>query len=244
MFFPVETTPLPTGAQEGRGWTPFLSEYPDVSEELRFARRVYPLPETTAAAFIKRMGLVEKWRGGEHNVYRIANDPEHVIKMSLSGSGAGFVLSEKRSHDGGAAAAELGMARSSLRDYIQRLQLANEYFRDDMKVLGVLFDEAAWQQKLVHQQRYRGEQASTSGEIDAMMKKYGFQRLKDANLGKALIGVTYYHQKNNILVSDCLPKNFRTVNGEAVPFDIVIAEPKGRMREFTMSNIMEPEATE
>jgi len=238
-IFPVETSLLPTGAKEGLGWTPFLPEHPDVSEELRFARRVYPLPETTAEAFIKRMGLVEKWRGGEHNVYRIENDPEHVIKMSLSGSGAGFVLSGKRGHGGGAAEMELGLARSSLRDYIQRMQLANEYFRDDMKVLGVLFDEAAWQQKLVHQQRYRGEQASTSGEIDAMMKKYGFRRLKDTNLGKALVGVTYYHQKNNILITDCHPKNFRTVNGEAVPFDIVIAEPEDRMREFAMSQLTE-----
>ena len=73
--------PLPTGAQDGLGWTPFLPKRPSLSDELNFARRVYPLPEKSAADFIKRMGLEEKWHGGEHTGFRAENDPGHVFKI-------------------------------------------------------------------------------------------------------------------------------------------------------------------
>jgi len=224
--------PLPPRAQVGLGWTPFLPERPSLSDELVFARRVYPLPEKTAADFIKRMGLVESWHGGEHTVYLTKSHPDYVFKMSDQGSGAGFILMSSTKGD------ELGLTRSTLRRYIQRMELTNQYFEDDMKVLGVVFDEGDYQQKLVHQQKYRGEQASTYEEIAAAMKKAGFRRLKDANItNPMLVGSTYYHPKHNILVGDCHPRNFRTIEGDAVPIDIIIAEPEGNLCKFAKANV-------
>jgi hypothetical protein len=224
--------PLPTGAQDGLGWTPFLPQRPSLSDELSFARRVYPLSENTAADFIKRKGLVESWHGGEHTVFLTKNDPEHVYKMSDQGSGAGFFIASSTQGD------KLGLTRSTLRRYIQRMKLTNRSFGDDMKVLGVVWDEGDHVQKLVHRQKYRDEQESTREEIAAAMRKAGFRPLKDDNItNHMLAGSTWYHPKNNILVGDCHPRNFRTVAGEAVPIDIIIAEPEGAMLKFAKANV-------
>ena len=224
-------TPLPPGAQEGLGWTPFLPKRPSLSDELNFACRVYPLPEKTAADFIKRMGLEEKWHGGEHTVFRAENHPNHVFKMSDQGSGAGFFIASSTQGD------KLGLTRSTLRRYIQRMKLVNACFRDDMKVLGVVYDEGDCVLKLVHQQKYRGEQESTREEIAAAMRNAGFRPLKDDNItNHMLVGSTWYHAKNNILAGDCHPRNFRTVAGVSVPIDIIITEPEGTMRKFAIKN--------
>jgi hypothetical protein len=224
--------PLPTGAQEGRGWTPFLPDRPDLSDEMRFARRVFPLPDDTAADFIKRLGLIERWHGGEHTVYMAESDPRHVFKISINGTGGDFVLMSSTKGD------RLGLRRATLRAYVKRLKLVNENFGDDMKVLGVVFDKEAWQTKIVHQQRYRGEQESTYDEIADSMKKLGFQKIADDNItNQALAKGTFYHKKNNILVGDCHPRNFRTIDGEATPIDVVITQPEGPMREFALANV-------
>jgi len=224
--------PLPTGAQDGLGWTPFLPKRPSLSDELNFARRVYPLPEKTAADFVKRMTLEEKWHGGEHTVFLTKKDPEHVFKMSDQGSGAGFFIASSTQGD------KLGLTRSTLRRYIQRMKLVNICFRDDMKVLGVVYDEGDCVQKLVHQQKYRGEQESTREEIATAMRAAGFRPLKDDNItNRMLVGSTWYHSKNNILVGDCHPRNFRAVAGETVPIDIIITEPDGAMLKFAKANV-------
>jgi hypothetical protein len=100
--------------------------------------------------------------------------------------------------------------------YLRRLRLANAELGDDIYLHGVI-DSPGGPRLVTSQRHVRGE-AATVREIARHFTTAGFRQINEK---------TFYHVKENLLVSDAHGANvFRTPEGVTVPFDVAVQQPR------------------
>lgn len=185
---------------------------------------------------ITRLGLVPEFdvsalgveivKGGEHEVYW-SEDKSMVHKVTFADS-FGYIVDEL---EGLSERTFLNETRLQLRpalpsEYMIRWAILDEVFGVQTHFDGLLRrsrDEFSF----VISQRFVGDapgRMPTWEETEAFMTSFGFFKV-DPNLVRTreVQGVTWYRQRDGVLITDALPRNFRIEAGGAVmPIDLVV----------------------
>jgi len=105
-------------------------------------------------------------------------------------------------------------------EYLERLQLQNQLFSDDIRLLGVALER----EKLViitSQEAIRGTEAS-GDEMLAFMAKLWFKPLTGLSLGRPG-ALAFYRDLDEVAAFDAHPGNFvKDDNGVVLPIDLVL----------------------
>lgn len=118
-------------------------------------------------------------------------------------------------------------------EYLKRLDLHNEVFEDEIKVIGIQSNGRL----VISQPLLLGGEPSES-EIEDFMKNGGFQRVPfdKQDLPHNLAMTAWYHLGAKLIVVDARPPNFKKVNGQTLlPIDLMIATLDVQMCEILSS---------
>ncbi|NBV25078.1 MAG: hypothetical protein EBS05_24555 [Proteobacteria bacterium] len=105
-------------------------------------------------------------------------------------------------------------------EYLERLQLQNELFTDDIRLVGVAIERN--QTVIVtSQEAIRGRDV-TAEEMTAFMRKLWFQPLHGLSLGRPG-SLAFYRDLDEVAAFDAHPGNFvKDDNGVVLPIDLVL----------------------
>jgi hypothetical protein len=152
--------------------------------------------------------------GVEHDVF-YNQQTGRWIKITRPGKG-GKQIQARHAHPG--VRATLATEDASLAAYLRRLMLANTRLGDDFWLHGVVDTRTG--PRIVISQRHVGGEPATVLEIANHFVTEGFLRVN---------AKTFYHPRENLLVSDAHRANvFKTPMG-IVPFDVGVQEPEGHL---------------
>lgn len=115
-------------------------------------------------------------------------------------------------------------------EYLDRLDLQNELFGDDLRVEGFLKNG-----KLVTSQSALVGTEPTEKEIEGLLKKLGWQRVP-ANqqlLPDKLMATAWVHPGEGVVMVDARPPNFKkTENGDILAIDLMLVKAVGELQSF------------
>ena len=135
-------------------------------------------------------------RGAEHEVYLHVRGTR-VIKITRKSEPASYGFGISLNHDGqGATAGE----------YLNRLQLQNQIFNDDVRLEGV--HAATGNTRIITSQPFIDGDPAAPAQIDVYMDGKGFEKLAEG---------AYYDPVTGVLVHDLFPRN-------------VVVTPQGKVR--------------
>lgn len=115
-------------------------------------------------------------------------------------------------------------------EYLRRLELQNDLFGDDIKVLGL----TPANRFAISQPRLKGEDPSEN-EIKQVLEAAGWQRvpMKLQDLPTTLMGSAWWHREEQVIMLDARKPNFKkTSEGAVLPIDLVLADLSAEMREL------------
>jgi hypothetical protein len=139
-------------------------------------------------------------RGGEHQVY-FHRAKQRYLKATLLERQLGYGIA-LGSHVRGASPSE----------YLDRLDLQNQIFDDDIRLERVVI-KAGKPVIVISQPAIKGEHPPPTA-LDELMVAKGYEKLTDG---------AYYDAKSGLLVFDLFPRNaIRAVDGRIYPIDPVI----------------------
>ncbi len=105
-------------------------------------------------------------------------------------------------------------------EYLTRLRLANAKLGDAIRFLGLVVTAAGWQ--LVTSQPNVPGGPPSPHDVEQFFRWNRFRQVNEK---------TYYRADDNLLVGDAHTGNLKlTVNGDVVPFDLLLCEPHGPLR--------------
>jgi hypothetical protein len=172
------------------------------------------------------------FQGGEHRVF-VPEEAETITKHTLKGE-FGRVMDERDLLDPRQMrnVRQLTLRGALPSEYLTRLAIMSEIFGLDTDYLGrVGVDESmATSQPFVPQDE--GTVISEEA-VQGFMEGHGFARVDEKHIAIPEIKkATWYRQRDGLLVTDALPRNFRqTPDGILVPVDLVIVPiPPGASR--------------
>jgi hypothetical protein len=161
--------------------------------------------------------------GGEHAVE--INDVLGLVFKSTHPGKFGYSADVELIHPRGWKAKPritAGLVDASPDEYLFRLAMQNELFRDDIRVMGVArFPQGV--SVLTTQPFYEGERTAQA-DIDAWFESPGWSKLPDK-------AGAFYDVVKDLLIMDALPRNVLTLaNGDLMPFDVVILRPSDYLK--------------
>lgn len=162
-----------------------------------------------------KRGSAQDKGGSEHHAFR---DGERWIKLTRGSTPTGYTA---------VPASEGWELRKdkSIANYLQRLQLQNEIFGDDIRLHAVEHDKHGNTSILISQPHVQGK-PPTFEAMDKAMGEAGFDRI---GYGQ------YYRPSDNLAVLDLTLRNGRNVSGKFLPFDAVLLHPDDAMKEALLS---------
>lgn len=182
----------------------------DTGESILSRLRIFP--EIEVQVFVEGTVYLEHRNGAEHNVFF---DPEtgRVIKLTQPG--------------------EFG-ASGGLKEYVQRMVWANEFFEDEVLIEGWLKYPNEESPRLITSQPWYRVSAErpepTMAEIAAYMWRKGFLKAYDG---------VWIHADREVVVSDALPKNYVLAAGGYVhAIDVILVTPGGPQWERLQNMVM------
>lgn len=155
-------------------------------------------------------------RGKEHSVIL---DGRRVIKYLTETALVPIVENHK-----------LEVRKALPSEYLERLELMNEHFLDDVRIEGILANGNF----VTSQSRLEGDDPSEK-EIADFLHELGWARIpaKQQNLPHNLMATAWVHQKGQIVMVDARPPNFKkTVLGEVLPIDLMLIKATGSLITF------------
>lgn len=113
-------------------------------------------------------------------------------------------------------------------EYIDRLILQNTYFRDDIRLIGVI--EVKQQIRVLTSQPHIAGDPACADEIQKWFRKLQFICIESNGR------VAWYREKENLLVADAHEGNvIKTASGALVPIDLNLTCPVGDMHKWLQS---------
>ena len=173
---------------------------------------------------VSRPDLVIK----ENDARQFAKGGEHVIELNAQGTRVikhaheyGFTLFADQPDVHNLDHRALNIRRSTPGEYLERMQLQNQVFGDDIRLEGLSSDG----RPVISQGVIKGRDA-TFPEIDKFMKGAGFVKISPDK--QALTGILndtgWFHPAERIVVADLRPANVKVdhASGELIPIDVMI----------------------
>lgn len=165
--------------------------------------------------------------GGEHIVF-IQDDPKIVIKHTLAGF-YGRIMDETKLLDPRTFQNKTRlMMRAALpSEYLRRWAVMTDVFGMRTHYLGKVTGTDRDPQMAVEQPFIAEDenQPATLEDAEAFFTAHGFERVDDRHIINTEVhGVTWYRQRDGILVTDAHARNFRRdLDSVIIPVDLVIA---------------------
>lgn len=151
--------------------------------------------------------------GVEHDVFHCA-ETGRWVKFTLPGR-AGKMIDVEGAESHG----RLATTDAPPFVYLRRLTMANSRLGDDLWLHGVV-DDPAGPRMVVSQRDIGGEPASYEA-IALHFGRHGFRPLNSK---------TFYHEGENLLVSDAHPGNVFCALQDVIAFDVCVQRPEGALR--------------
>lgn len=165
-------------------------------------------------------------RGGEHEVYW--SQAAGLVHKVTFPDAFGYVIDEA---DGLSDRTFLNETKLQLRpalpsEYLIRWAILDAVLGMQTHFEGVLH-RAKDEISLVISQRFIGEtpgKMPTWEQMEEFMAGFGFSKVDPLNIRtKEIQDVTWYRQRDGVLITDVLPRNFRIdVSGVVVPIDLIV----------------------
>lgn len=165
--------------------------------------------------------------GGEHTVY-IPQGSEVVVKHTLPGF-YGRIMDETKLLDPRTFQNKTRlMMRAALpSEYLRRWAVMTDVFGMRTHYLGKVIGSDREPQMAVEQPFIPEDEnlPATSEDAEAFFTAHGFDRVDNAHIiNPEVHGVTWYRQRDGVLVTDAHARNFRRdLDGVIIPVDLVIA---------------------
>jgi hypothetical protein len=172
-------------------------------------------------------GYPPSFIGGEHTVF-IPDQSETVIKHTLPGF-YGRIMDEAKLLDARTFQNKTRlMMRAALpSEYLRRWAVMDDVFGMTTHYLGKVTGSDRDPQMAVEQPFIPEDEnlPATLEDAEAFFNAHGFERVADAHIiNPEVHGVTWYRQRDGILITDAHARNFRRdLDGVLIPVDLVIA---------------------
>ena len=124
---------------------------------------------------------------------------------------------------------KIGVAPASPWEYLRRLELQNELFGDDIRIIG-----------LTRGNRFATTQPTLKGgepteiEIRDILAKAGWERvsIRLQDLPPMLMGSVWWHREEEVILLDARKPNFKKTDFGSLPIDLIIADLSPAMMEL------------
>jgi hypothetical protein len=124
---------------------------------------------------------------------------------------------------------KLTLGHSLPTEYLRRLDLHNELFGDQIRVIGLTQADRF----VITQPALRGGEP-TENEIRDILKEGGWRRVPMAaqNLPAPLMGSAWWHDEEELVLLDARKPNFKKTKFGVLPIDLIIADLTADMRDL------------
>jgi hypothetical protein len=126
---------------------------------------------------------------------------------------------------------KLGVRKALPSEYLERLELMNEHFSDDVRIEGIMESGDF----VTSQSRIEGKDPSEK-EISEFLSELGWKRIPANQLllpHNLMMGTAWVHQEGQIVMVDARPPNFKkTCLGEVLPIDLMLIMARGSLVSF------------